>query len=88
MSNVSPGSPPPLIGTLTCPHCEEEIDLFGQSTRLADAGLPVLGRIPFDVRLSVTADQGLPLVLGDPRGPIAYEFARIASAVRRWLAER
>jgi hypothetical protein len=40
------------------------------------------------VRLSVTADQGLPLVLGDPRGPIAYEFAKIGSIVRRWLAER
>jgi hypothetical protein len=30
----------------------------------------------------------LPLVLGDPRGPIAFEFARIGSAVRHWLAER
>ena len=29
-----------------------------------------------------------PRVLGDPRGPIAYEFARIGGAVRRWLAER
>jgi hypothetical protein len=36
----------------------------------------------------VTADQGLPLVLGDPRGPIAFEFARIGGAVRHWLAER
>ncbi len=84
----------PVIGlvqnmaSMTCPHCEQEIDMFGQSSRLAEAGLPVLGRIPFDVRLSVTADQGLPLVLGDPRGPIAFEFARIGNAVRRWLAER
>jgi hypothetical protein len=38
--------------------------------------------------LTVTADQGLPLVLADPRGPIAYEFARIGSVVRRWLRER
>ena len=84
----------PVIGwvqnmaALTCPHCAREIDLFAQSSRLSDAGLPVLGRIPFDVRLSVTADRGLPLVLGDPRGPIAYEFARIGAAVRRWLADR
>jgi ATP-binding protein involved in chromosome partitioning len=84
----------PVIGvvqnmaSMTCPHCEQEIDMFAQSSRLADAGVPVLGRIPFDVRLSVTADRGRPLVLGDPRGPIAYEFARIGSAVRRWLAER
>jgi ATP-binding protein involved in chromosome partitioning len=84
----------PVIGlvqnmaSLACPHCREQIDLFAQSTRLADAGVSVLGRIPFDIELSAAADRGRPLVLGDPRGPIAYEFARIASAVRRWLVER
>lgn len=84
----------PVIGVvqnmaaLTCPSCGEEIDLFAQSTRLVDAGVPVLGRIPFDVQLSVTADQGRPLVLGDPRGPIAFQFARIGSSVGRWLATR
>jgi ATP-binding protein involved in chromosome partitioning len=84
----------PVIGmvqnmaSLTCPHCTETIDLYGSSTRLQDAGVAVLGRIPFDTRLSVTADRGLPLVLGDPRGPIAFEFARIGGAVRRWLAQR
>lgn len=81
----------PVIGlvqnmaALTCPHCAQEIDLFAQSTRLADVGVRVLGRIPFDVRLSVTADRGEPLVLGDPRGPIAYEFAKVGFAVQRWL---
>jgi ATP-binding protein involved in chromosome partitioning len=84
----------PVIGmvqnmaSLTCPHCTQAIDLYSQSQRLEEAGVPVLGRIPFDTRLSVTADRGLPLVLGDPRGPIALEFARIGGAVRRWLIER
>ena len=84
----------PVIGmvqnmaSLTCPHCTESIDLYGESKRLEEAGVRVLGRIPFDTRLSVTADMGLPLVLGDPRGPIAYEFARIGGAVRRWLVQR
>ncbi|MBV8717301.1 MAG: P-loop NTPase [Chloroflexi bacterium] len=84
----------PVIGmvqnmaSLSCPHCAESIDLYGASTRLEDAGVRVLGRIPFDTRLSVTADRGLPLVLGDPRGPVAYEFARISASVRRWLADR
>lgn len=84
----------PVIGwvqnmaSLPCPHCNQEIDMFARSTRLADAGLEVLGRIPFDVQLSYAADRGRPLVLGDPRGPIAYEFARIATKVRRWLEER
>lgn len=83
----------PVIGwvqnmaELNCPHCQQQIDLFGSSSRLSEAGLPVLGRIPFDVQLSVTADQGRPLVLGDPTGPIAFEFAKIGNSVRRWLAE-
>ena len=76
------------MASLTCPHCSQPVDLYGASTRLQDAGVQVLGRIPFDTRLSVTADRGLPLVLGDPRGPVAFEFARIGSAVRRWLGER
>ena len=84
----------PVIGlvqnmaSLTCPHCHEPIDLYKLSPRLVDAGVRVLGRIPFDVQLSVTADEGRPLVLGDPRGPIAYEFAHIGAAVRRWLDGR
>jgi ATP-binding protein involved in chromosome partitioning len=84
----------PVIGmvqnmaSLSCPHCSQPIDLYGTSSRLEEAGVQVLGRIPFDTRLSVTADRGLPLVLGDPRGPVAVEFARIGSAVRRWLAAR
>src|SRR5205823_6533751 len=39
----------PVIGmvqnmaSLTCPHCTQGIDLYGASTRLEDAGVPVLG---------------------------------------------
>jgi hypothetical protein len=76
------------MASLTCPHCDAPIDLYATSGRLEDAGVGVLGRIPFDTRLSVTADRGLPLVLGDPRGVVALEFARIGTAVRRWLTER
>jgi ATP-binding protein involved in chromosome partitioning len=84
----------PVIGmvqnmaSLTCPHCSHAIDMYGESSRLEDAGVRILGRIPFDTRLSVTADKGVPLVLGDPRGPVALEFARIGLAVRGWLSER
>jgi ATP-binding protein involved in chromosome partitioning len=81
----------PVIGLvqnmafMTCPHCDQEIDMYAQSRRLEESGLSVLGRIPFDVQLSKAADGGRPLVLGDPRGPIAYEFARVGAQVRRWL---
>jgi ATP-binding protein involved in chromosome partitioning len=82
----------PVIGmiqnmaSLTCPHCEQPIDLYAQSTRLQEAGVPIIGQVRFDTRLSAMADRGTPLVLADPRGPIAHEFARIGASVRRWLA--
>jgi ATP-binding protein involved in chromosome partitioning len=83
----------PVIGlvqnmaAMTCPHCGQEIDMFSSSRRLEDEGVEVLGRIPFDTRLALTADQGLPLVLGDPTGPIAYQFAMIGAKVRRWITD-
>lgn len=60
---------------LSCPHCDEKIDVFGSgggqavasslSHRLG-APVPMLGQIPFDVRLREGGDSGLPLVLSDP----------------------
>ena len=57
----------------------------GFSSKSTTASEGRQSRVPFDVTLSVAADQGYPLVLADPTGPIAYEFARIGSAVRKWL---
>lgn len=84
----------PVIGmvqnmaSLVCPHCAQAVDLFARSRRLLEAGVPILGRVPFDVSLSVAADRGQPLVLTDSRGPVAREFAAVGLAVRRWLTER
>lgn len=88
----------PVIGlvqnmsSLTCPHCDEPIDLFASSRRLVDQNrtgdLPLLASIPFDVRLAEAADQGLPLVLADPTGPLAATFGLIGARVRAWLKQR
>lgn len=83
----------PVIGvvqnmaSLVCPHCNQELNLFSTSTRLADRGVRVLQEIPFDPQLAVNADRGDPLVLSDPTGPMAVAFARLAFAVRKWLQE-
>ena len=60
---------------LQCPHCDEQIDVFGSgggqavasslSQRLG-ADVPLLGQIPIDVRLREGGDSGRPLVLSDP----------------------
>jgi ATP-binding protein involved in chromosome partitioning len=83
----------PVIGmvqnmaAMTCPHCGGSINMFAESARLGDEGVTVLGRIPFDNELARSADRGTPLVLGDPTGPVAREFALLGAAVRRWLRD-
>ena len=57
----------PIIGVvenmsyLRCPHCGEEIQLFGQShtaEAAAEHGLPLLDRIPVDPQLATLSDAG------------------------------
>jgi ATP-binding protein involved in chromosome partitioning len=60
---------------LPCPHCGENIDVFGSGgglsvadslSRSLGAAVPLLGQIPIDVRLREGGDNGTPLVLSDP----------------------
>ena len=71
-----------------CPHCGEPMDLFGvgggsmvSEELSAELGtsVPLLGRVPFDVRLREGGDSGMPLVLSDPEAPAAAELISIAA---------
>jgi ATP-binding protein involved in chromosome partitioning len=85
---------------LSCPHCDERIEVFGKGggqavagalSRLTGTTVPLLGEIPVDLRLREAGDEGTPLVLGEPSAPAAQALASIASklAVRsRSLAGR
>ena len=59
-------------------------------TRVTGAPVPLLGKVPIDVRLREGGDRGVPLVLGDPESPVARQLTEIASALagRRGLAGR
>jgi ATP-binding protein involved in chromosome partitioning len=63
-------------------------DVFGSGggERLAaELGVPLLGRVPLDVRLREAGDAGEPLVLADPDAPAASAIEEVA---RRVLAAR
>jgi ATP-binding protein involved in chromosome partitioning len=47
-------------------------------SRALDADVPLLGRIPFDVRLREGGDAGMPLVLADPAAPAAEVLRSVA----------
>lgn len=71
-----------------CPHCGQPMDLFGvgggamvaeQLSAELGTTIPVLGRVPFDVRLREGGDAGMPLVLSDPTSPAAEALRSIAT---------
>lgn len=71
-----------------CPHCGEPIDLFGvgggaivseQLTAELGTDVPLLGRVPFDIRLREGSDAGLPLVLSAPESPAAEALLALAA---------
>ncbi len=79
---------------LPCPHCEasedHRLEIFGSGggERVAATlserfgyDVPVLGRIPLDVRLREGGDAGEPIVMADPFAAASREVHRIADTV-------
>lgn len=85
---------------LLCPHCGEQMDVFGSGggeavaqtlTQITGATVPLLGQVPLDVRLREGGDSGLPLVLSDSSAPAALALMKVAetlSSKGRGLAGR
>src|SRR4051812_22111809 len=77
---------------LPCPHCGEQVDVFGSGggeqvaaglTRALGAEVPLLGRVPIDVRLREGGDSGRPLVLDAPDAEASTTLRQIALQLGR-----
>ena len=75
---------------LPCPHCGETVDVFGSGggeavaaalTRVTGTNVPLLGKVPIDVRLREGGDIGTPLVLSDPGSAAAQQLTEIAGTL-------
>jgi ATP-binding protein involved in chromosome partitioning len=67
-----------------CPHCDQTTEIFGQGggQRISEKyNIPLLGRIPLDVRVREAGDQGLPVVLSAPDSPLTASFRSAAEQV-------
>lgn len=78
------------MSAFPCPHCGEPIDLFGvgggalvAETLTSELGsdVPLLARVPFDVRLREGGDAGVPLIVSEPDSPAAQAIGRITDAL-------
>jgi ATP-binding protein involved in chromosome partitioning len=85
----------PIIGVVEnmsgyiCQNCGDVSNPFGAGGAQAAAdelGLPFLGRIPLDIEVRRSSDDGAPIAMGD--GPVASAFAAIAAAICDWSDQR
>jgi ATP-binding protein involved in chromosome partitioning len=69
------------MATHVCSNCGHEEHIFGSggAERMsAQYELPVLGRLPLDIRIREQADGGTPTVAADPDGELAQRYRDIA----------
>ncbi len=77
----------PILGVIenmsyfNCPHCGERSEIFshGGGRKTAEANdAPLLGEIPLDIRVRQGGDDGLPVVVHDPKSGPALAFRDMA----------
>jgi ATP-binding protein involved in chromosome partitioning len=80
----------PILGVVenmsgvVCPHCGESFEVFGDGggERVSsDMGIPLLGKIPLDPRISAAMDAGTPFIAAQPDTPAANEFRSIVEKI-------
>ena len=94
MISFSRDSNVPIVGvienmsTMSCPHCEKDIDVFkkGGGQKLAEElVLPYLGSIPLDGDIVANSDSGQPVVLSRPDSVASKAFMALAENCHKFL---
>ena len=68
-----------------CPNCGHRTEIFAHGGARACAsqyGVDFLAEIPLDIEIRETADAGRPIVISEPRHPIAEAYRQLALTVR------
>src|SRR5919202_2830829 len=80
----------PIVGVvenmsyLVCPHCNEQISLFGKGggKRISDDfKIPFIGEIPLQPRIMESSDLGKPSVISEPDAMQADAFTKTAKVI-------
>jgi ATP-binding protein involved in chromosome partitioning len=84
----------PIIGVVEnmsgfiCPHCGKKTEIFqsgGGKKMSEEAGVPFLGSIPIDPKVSVDADKGQPFLTAHKDSAAAKAFSEIVANVDDYL---
>ena len=72
------------MSAFVCPTCGDRFEIFqsGGGKKLAEeTGVPFLGEIPIDPKISATSDKGIPLVIANPESPSSKAFQDLVKTV-------
>jgi ATP-binding protein involved in chromosome partitioning len=75
------------MSVFVCPHCKKESEIFGSGGGKKEserAGVPLLGQIPLEGRITSSGDSGDPVALSEEG--VGGKFKEIAAAVADALA--
>lgn len=70
----------------TCPHCNKMVDLFGSGggeKTAGTAGIPFLGRIPFDPNVVFCGDNGISIQEKYADTPVSRAFMELAEKISK-----
>src|ERR671913_554988 len=80
----------PIVGVienmsyLLCPHCNEQIYLFGKGggKKISeDFGIPYIGEVPLHPGIRESSDLGKPTVISEPESVQAHAFTKAAKLI-------
>jgi ATP-binding protein involved in chromosome partitioning len=72
------------MSNIVCPHCGESIEVFGHGggERVSnDMGIPLLGKIPLDPKISIAMDAGKPFIAAQLDTMAAKSFRSIVEKI-------
>jgi len=87
----------PIIGIVEnmsgfiCPHCHEEVPIFGSGNTeemAKNMDVRFLGKLPLNVETPVSSDTGTPIVIKDPKSDIAKKISEIAGYIERTVIKK
>jgi ATP-binding protein involved in chromosome partitioning len=87
----------PIIGVVenmsgyVCPGCGEKVEIFqsGGGQRIAtEAGVPFLGSIPIDPKVSADSDKGAPFIISHKESVAAKAFMKVVKTIENHIAKQ
>jgi ATP-binding protein involved in chromosome partitioning len=74
-----------------CPHCGEQTPIFregGGEATARELGVSLLGQIPIDPEITLSGDEGVPIVIRNPGSEVSKAYRELAGKVAAELSKK